>query len=269
MNPTSNRWPSEHYQNEEEPLAISDLTIENRLDRISVYGSVQLTRDKAGLQHAKALKELLDAVVAALESEKALPDHVPTKPTKKSKIPSAECRSEQVRFNMQNLLTGLVGSKVVIVTIPREDIERHNVAPALASLSKLTESRQALESSNGTITLLVSGYDNDPRELHLIPEVRRYFQALDQQFPFWFHICVRIEHSLRMIFTMLADLEPIALEQPAGAIGYSISNDDLNTFVGLHLEAMRGLHVKYGFDPMESDRTANLEENYFTTLIAG
>lgn len=75
------------YQNEEESLTIGDLTIENRLDRISVYGSVELTRDKAGLLHAKALKDLLDAVVAALESEKALPEHVQIKSTEKVKNP--------------------------------------------------------------------------------------------------------------------------------------------------------------------------------------
>ena len=45
------------YQNEEESLAIGELTVENRLDRVSVYGSIDLTKDKAGLQQAKALKE--------------------------------------------------------------------------------------------------------------------------------------------------------------------------------------------------------------------
>lgn len=75
------------YQNEAESLAIGDLTVENRIDRVSVYGSVELTRDKAGLQQAKALKELVDAVVAALESEKALPEHVQAKPSEKVRNP--------------------------------------------------------------------------------------------------------------------------------------------------------------------------------------
>lgn len=75
------------YQNEADSLAIDDLTIENRTDRISVYGSVELTRDKTGLAHAKALKAVLDAVVAALEQEKSLPDHIPVKPAEKVKNP--------------------------------------------------------------------------------------------------------------------------------------------------------------------------------------
>jgi hypothetical protein len=75
------------YQNEEESLAISDLTVENRVDRVSVYGSIELTKDKAGLEQAKALKEVIDAVVAALEAEKSLPDHISVKPTEKVKNP--------------------------------------------------------------------------------------------------------------------------------------------------------------------------------------
>lgn len=79
--------PIKPYQNEEESLAIGDLTVENRVDRISLYGSIEFTKDKAGLQQAKALKEIVDAVVAALESEKTLPEHVQVKPTEKVKNP--------------------------------------------------------------------------------------------------------------------------------------------------------------------------------------
>ncbi len=75
------------YQNEEEALAIGDLNIENRLDRVSVYGSVDLTKDKAGLEQARALKDVVDAVVAALEKEKSLPEQVQVKPTEKVKNP--------------------------------------------------------------------------------------------------------------------------------------------------------------------------------------
>jgi hypothetical protein len=64
------------YQNESDAAEIGDLKVENRLDRITVYGRIDLTRDKAGLENARALKQLLDDVVRVLESEPALPDHV-------------------------------------------------------------------------------------------------------------------------------------------------------------------------------------------------
>jgi hypothetical protein len=71
------------YQNEEDSIAIDELTVENRLDRISVYGSLDLTKDQVGLAQARQLKALLDAAVFALEAEKNLPDKVSIKPKKK------------------------------------------------------------------------------------------------------------------------------------------------------------------------------------------
>lgn len=42
-----------------------------------MYGSLDLTRDKQGLAHARVLKALLDQAVQLLEADKALPDAVP------------------------------------------------------------------------------------------------------------------------------------------------------------------------------------------------
>jgi hypothetical protein len=58
------------------------LTVENRTDRVAIYGSIDLTRDKQGLERARALQTLLGSVVKALEAEKQLPEHVapPEKP---------------------------------------------------------------------------------------------------------------------------------------------------------------------------------------------
>lgn len=71
------------YANESDALTIGGLSVENRLDRVSLYGSVDLTRDKHGLTHARALMKVLAATVAALEAEKHLPDAVapPEQPT--------------------------------------------------------------------------------------------------------------------------------------------------------------------------------------------
>lgn len=68
--------PIKPYANESESLEIADLTIENRTDRVQIYGSIHLTRDKAGLGNARILKQLLDDVVQALESDKSLPDEI-------------------------------------------------------------------------------------------------------------------------------------------------------------------------------------------------
>lgn len=72
--------PITPFADEADSLQIDDLTVENRTDRVSLYGSVALTKDRAGLEHARALKTVLDAVIAALEDEENLPETVATKP---------------------------------------------------------------------------------------------------------------------------------------------------------------------------------------------
>ena len=64
------------FANEADVIQVGNLTIENRLDRITLDGDVDLTLDKAGLAHAKLLHQLLGDVVARLEAA-ALPDALP------------------------------------------------------------------------------------------------------------------------------------------------------------------------------------------------
>ncbi|MDO7535571.1 hypothetical protein Q5113_08410 [Acinetobacter pittii] len=58
-----------------ESSAIEDLTLENDVDCISIYGNLQITKDKVGLEQAKALQSFLNDVVAALEKEE-LPEKI-------------------------------------------------------------------------------------------------------------------------------------------------------------------------------------------------
>lgn len=64
------------YANEADVLEIGNLMLENRVDRITVSGDVDLTADKQGLQDARRLQQALAAIVAALEA-RDLPDRLP------------------------------------------------------------------------------------------------------------------------------------------------------------------------------------------------
>ncbi len=59
-----------------ESHSIHDLTLENDLDRVSIYGNLQLTQDQAGLAAAKALQAYINAIVTKLEQHKALPEKI-------------------------------------------------------------------------------------------------------------------------------------------------------------------------------------------------
>lgn len=77
------------FANESDSINIGDMTVENRLDQIEMYGNLALTRDKVGLKLARELKALVDATVAALESDKNLPDQLPPPQSDSVKNPFA------------------------------------------------------------------------------------------------------------------------------------------------------------------------------------
>lgn len=64
------------YANESDVLHIGNLMIENRLDRVTLSGDIDLSADLAGLANARQLQQLLAQVVMALEA-RALLDALP------------------------------------------------------------------------------------------------------------------------------------------------------------------------------------------------
>lgn len=64
------------FANDEDVLNIEGdaLTVSNGTTNIEVAGTLRIGKDKRGLKAARALKQAVDDIVAALEREKALPD---------------------------------------------------------------------------------------------------------------------------------------------------------------------------------------------------
>lgn len=68
------------FDNDSQATVIaSDFTVENGTDAVTLSGSLELTKDKAGLAHAKALQALLVDVIAHLEGEEDLPEKLARK----------------------------------------------------------------------------------------------------------------------------------------------------------------------------------------------
>ena len=74
------------FETENESSSIYDLTLENQVDCVSLYGNLQITKDQVGLKAAKALQQLINAVVIALEKEE-LPAQIERKPEQEIENP--------------------------------------------------------------------------------------------------------------------------------------------------------------------------------------
>ena len=47
------------------------------------------------------------------------------------------------------------------------------------------------------------GYDDDPREIEAIPEVREWFSKLFAAWPYWFFFVNRIDQIVPLVLTLL------------------------------------------------------------------
>ncbi|MCE6004913.1 hypothetical protein KSB07_11370 [Acinetobacter junii] len=74
------------FETENESSSIYDLTLENQVDCVSLYGNLQITKDQVGLKAAKALQQLINDVVIALEKEE-LPVQIERKPEQEIENP--------------------------------------------------------------------------------------------------------------------------------------------------------------------------------------
>ncbi len=67
------------FENETQSINIDELTIENRLDRIELYGALVITRDQVGLQRALEIQTLINATVQSLQAQTDLPQVIEMK----------------------------------------------------------------------------------------------------------------------------------------------------------------------------------------------
>lgn len=90
--------PFAPFADEREARTIGELAVENRVDRVRLHGGLALTRDRAGLAQARALRDLVDGVVRALEAlERAgdLPDAVALRSVRQVANPFQEPKEPQ------------------------------------------------------------------------------------------------------------------------------------------------------------------------------
>lgn len=69
-------------------LDIGGLTLENNEDRVSIYGSLNIGRDRQGLAQAKQLQTIINDMVQTLEQQN-LPAQIETFEAKRVKNPFA------------------------------------------------------------------------------------------------------------------------------------------------------------------------------------
>ena len=74
-------------------------------------------------------------------------------------------------------------SEPVVLMISRREVEAADLASVLSRLRVFLATREDAWRYRGQMTLVVDGYNNDPRELVDIPEVRALLCGLEAEWP--------------------------------------------------------------------------------------
>jgi len=77
---------------------------------------------------------------------------------------------------------------------------------------RLPVGRKLGEMMNHLVTF-IEGYDDDPREIYAIPEVRKFYQQLWQRWPYWLYFCnLDTENLMMMVMCCLDSLEALKVQ---------------------------------------------------------
>jgi len=123
----------------------------------------------------------------------------------------------------------------VILLFSRSQVETCDVDEPLQLLRRLTEGRQTAIDFCGRISLVVDGYNDDPRELFEVPQVRAYIRRLDQAWPYWIFFLSQVDESIKLLESCLCE----TIEVVPGVT--SIDLEQLERSLARHFAAMHRL----------------------------
>jgi hypothetical protein len=143
---------------------------------------------------------------------------------------------------------------LIILSITRQEIEDFDHVQILQFLSMAKMNAKKYE---GKLNFLVTGYDEDARELHEISEVKKYFDFLDRCFPYWFYFLTkRLPPKYSPIVVLISLLVPIrsVISKDSSIQTIDFDLDKLEEFFQIHFHYLNELTEELGISKSENFR---------------
>jgi hypothetical protein len=118
-------------------------------------------------------------------------------------------------------------SDVIVYQFSRSKVERCDFGHFLGlyALDKLPTGGRLRKMMNALV-FCIEGWDTDPRQLHLIPEIRRFYSAFHDAWPYWLYFCNLDMDTLRAM--VMCCLPSVTTMQVDGQIQVKVSCDPLD-----------------------------------------
>ena len=147
-----------------------------------------------------------------------------------------------------------MGRDLIFYQFSRSKVEQSDFSHFLRLYApdKLPTGRRLGEMMN-TMMFGIKGYDDDPREIHMVPEIRRFYSAFHDAWPYWLYFSNLDVDTLRAI-TMCC-LPSVSTMQVEGRTQVAVTCDPLDLLK----------FIQRGFMPMNlmCDRAKMSEREIF------
>jgi len=118
----------------------------------------------------------------------------------------------------------------IVLQISQENIKDCNTSEYVTLLHGATGTIQSFEVAFQRYVFLISGYDDDPRELYQIPEVVSFIKDLNSKLPFWLYFVNTADK--RFFSWMIACLcQAMSLDQDEETIYADFNADVYNDLI--------------------------------------
>ena len=135
---------------------------------------------------------------------------------------------------------------IVVVAVSRESsIVPGDNRPILEALRRIASSKEDCLRYAGTLSIVITGYEDDPRELPQIAEVRAWFRKLDCSWPYWGWFLNKYDDSLPLIASILCVDDDAESEVCDGKVGYAVDQIRFDAVKERMLEAIDDLVVEH------------------------
>lgn len=142
-------------------------------------------------------------------------------------------------------------SEPVVLLISRREVEAGDLASVLSRLKVFLATREDAWLYRGQMTLVVDGYNNDPRELVDIPEVRNLLRGLESSWPQLAYFFNQVDDSIKLLLSCVAGSRFLgrgAVEMDAELVAAALGR----TFGGMNM-----VFERFGFPEDELEKMSN------------
>jgi len=142
-------------------------------------------------------------------------------------------------------------SEPVVLMISRREVEAADLGSVLSRLKVFLATREDAWLYRGQMTLVVGGYNNDPRELVDIPEVRSLLRRLEAEWPYWAFFFNQVDDSIKLLLSCVAGSRFMgrgAVEMDAELVADALAH----AFCGMNI-----VFDRFGFPEDELEKMSN------------